>query len=115
VEEEIEMSADLNNFKDAWSIAVALAWEDDSFRQLLLSNPNAALADERIEYTLPTRVQLIVVEEGDPALNASIEMNKDAALVAVLPKTPDDLNKGATKLADYLRRIDPPKNISCLC
>ncbi|MEQ8978911.1 MAG: hypothetical protein RL846_13335 [Deltaproteobacteria bacterium] len=56
------MSADLNNFKDAWSIAVALAWEDDSFRQLLLSNPNAALADERIEYTLPTRVQLIVVE-----------------------------------------------------
>lgn len=105
----------LITFKDAWAIAVAMAWENATFRQQLLDDPAAALESPEINFALPDRVQLIVLDAGETALNTTLEPDKDSALVAVLPKAPDDLDKGATSLADYLRRIDPPANISCLC
>ncbi len=47
----------IETWESVWLRAVALSWEDASFRAALLENPHKALA-ERFRYTIPNTVEV---------------------------------------------------------
>lgn len=53
----------MSAFKKAWLKVIALSWEDESYRQRLLADPAAVLAEAGAE--LPQGVELRIAEDTE--------------------------------------------------
>lgn len=71
--------------------AIAKAWADPSFKQLLKKDPPKALASKPIHFTVPHGVEIVVVEAGDTVQAAPPTYNdgwSGTPLLLVLPDAP---------------------------
>lgn len=67
--------------KACWADIISKAWREPDFKQRLMTNPSAALAELGLE--VPAEVNIKIVE------------NSSDSVTLVLPATPDDLEKFA--------------------
>ncbi|HVX15482.1 MAG TPA: NHLP leader peptide family RiPP precursor [Pirellulales bacterium] len=59
----MQTTLEQNTWQKAWGKLVARAWSDDDFKQRLIDDPAAVLAEEGIE--VPAGIELKVVEDTD--------------------------------------------------
>ncbi len=70
--------ADAQNWQQQWGQVVAQAWSDDSYKQRLLADPAAVMAEQGL--TPPASKQIRVLEDTDDTLHV------------VLPAKPGELS-----------------------
>ncbi len=105
----------LTEWRSVWLKAVALSWKDPAFKQELLADARRAL-EVYFDYTLPTSVDLKVVEPASPDTMGWRQRGGQHAwslplpkLEMALPPKPKDDNLQAVALASY----DPHHPMGC--
>ncbi len=77
ISEEITMiDNDFDNLKDIEAQLIERAWQDEAFRQALLSNPKAVIEAE-LGNKLPEELQITVLEETPNLIYMVLPMNPD--------------------------------------
>jgi hypothetical protein len=90
----------METMQTIWPQAIAKAWQDEAFRQALLTDAPSALK-QHFSLEIPSEMKLRVVEGG-----------KTTGDTLVLPSRPVDLDDGLIELNEPEARADA---CSCCC
>lgn len=87
------MTASTPERQAGWRSVVAQAWSDDSFKQKLIDNPNAVLAQSGVD--VPEGVNIVVVENEADRVHLILPTRPDKDVsVKGMPLTESDYDPG---------------------
>jgi ribosomally synthesized peptide (two-chain TOMM family) len=75
--------SEMQQFGTVWPQCVARAWQDSEFREALKRNPAATL-HEAYQFTIPSGIDLRVLEEGEV-----VDTRQANTLMMVIPPMPE--------------------------